>query len=659
MQSKIRSRLGWGLIALLSCAVGAAAWTGTAFAGLDAEENEPYQLSIIVGFSNHPLLTQVFKDEVKREIQGSFEAALGSAGVVEVLDTDKLRESAAQQKNASAASPESSVALLDSVEANRLQEAFNGWRHISDRKVHCVFVDFKNDRYDISARQYDGFTALASPVVRRGNTYDRQFVGRIASLLIERDFGVVGTLGAAQGDQVDVTLKAGALIHTPEPFVKRGDVFAISQIRQAPNGQVGYQLKWTLLRATNDAKQGVCRCALIHRYKDPLPQAPSVLGYRCIKLGTGHGPLTLRLVDEKTRNPLANTTVSFSQSGFASKEQEHRPTDAAGLVKSRNEYQDLAFVSVSTRPVPALLPVEIIDNRPVTCLIDVSPEAQRVGELESARDHLFGRMGEWLLKLGGLFKELNELQKKARDEALETASTGRKELEAAVVSFEIEIAKLRSDGQPLGPDYVSKLLEPCERDLEQLRDRKKQLQDYTQRLRDAIREEQDPKRRKLQDLAATFIVKKEQGDYGAAIDLCEQIVREGKGQPGIASYVEDLATLKKQWALKGDDHKKAREFFYSRWPTLRSAAELKANTAEAKKALAVCIKAGDPLTPRMLLRANTNHFNRLAERLKAVADSDNPEERNEGKGILEVRTDLEELTKQASVFIQPAKESGK
>ncbi len=79
--------------------------TGTAFAGLDAEENKPYQLHIIVGFSNHPLLTQVFKDEVKREIQGSFEAALGGAGVVEVLDTDKLRENAAQQKNASAAFP--------------------------------------------------------------------------------------------------------------------------------------------------------------------------------------------------------------------------------------------------------------------------------------------------------------------------------------------------------------------------------------------------------------------------------------------------------------------------------------------------------------------------------------------------------------------------
>ncbi len=154
--------------------------------------------------------------------------------------------------------------------------------------------------------------------------------------------------------------------------------------------------------------------------------------------------------------------------------------------------------------------MEIIDNRPVICLIDVSPEGQRLGELEAARDHLFGRMGEWLLKLAGLFKELNELQKKARDEALETASAGQKELEAAIVSFEIEMAKLRSDGQPLGTDYMSKLLEPCERDLEQLRDSKKQLHDYIQRLRDAIQEEQDPKRKKLQDLAATAILREQQ-----------------------------------------------------------------------------------------------------------------------------------------------------
>jgi hypothetical protein len=629
---------------------------GPAFAQLDSEENKPYQLRIVVGFSKHPLLTSAFKRDVRREIRGSFEAAFGRAGLVEVIDKEDLRELASQSSPAAMASLQQSSELLDSVEANGLQDAFTT-RQVSDTKTHFVFIEFKNDRYEISARQYDGTTALASPVVRQATTYDRQFVARAATLLIERDFGVVGTIGNRQGDQVDVTLKAGALADRPEPWVKRGDVFAISQIQQGPDGQRGYPMKWTLLRASDDAKHGVCRCTLSHRYKVALPQTSPILGYRCIKLGTGHAPLMLRLVEEKngTRLPKAFVRVNVSQGGFDSKEQEHLSSDAVGLVQSRRDYQDIAYVSVLSGSHPlALLPVEILDRRTVTCEVAESADAERLGQLESGRDELLRRIGEALLRSVGLFNQLKQFdEKKIRDDAVEAARAGLKDMDTATTGFEIELANFRKEAQELKADIRDKLLEPCERGLQQFKAVRQQLREYEERLGGVIQKEQDPVRQKLQELAASVQLRMNEADYDKAISIYEEIVRIGKDLEAVQPFKDRLAKLKEQWVVKDPDHKKARDFIYNTWPKLTSAVDLKEKMPEAKKSLAKCILVEDRLTPEMLLRANIDHFNRLAKRLEAVRDSDNPDDRNEGKAILDVKSDLEELTKQASNFIRP------
>ena len=55
-------------------------------------------------------------------------------------------------------------------------------------KIHFVLIDFVHGQYEISARQYDGTTGLASPVVRQAQTGDRLLVAREAALLVYRDF---------------------------------------------------------------------------------------------------------------------------------------------------------------------------------------------------------------------------------------------------------------------------------------------------------------------------------------------------------------------------------------------------------------------------------------------------------------------------------------
>ena len=48
-----------------------------------------------------------------------------------------------------------------------LQHALDSWKYLSNTKIHFVLIDFVQGQYEISAREYDGTTGLASPVVRQ------------------------------------------------------------------------------------------------------------------------------------------------------------------------------------------------------------------------------------------------------------------------------------------------------------------------------------------------------------------------------------------------------------------------------------------------------------------------------------------------------------
>src|SRR5260370_12542140 len=73
-----------------------------------------------------------------------------------------------------------------------------------------------------------------------------------------------------------------------------------------------------LLQVLEEPSGETCRCRLLSHWKDPLPQAPSVLGYRCLKLGTTEAPLRLRVVvkDDKLGTPVPNAQVRISTRGF-------------------------------------------------------------------------------------------------------------------------------------------------------------------------------------------------------------------------------------------------------------------------------------------------------------------------------------------------------
>src|SRR5262249_7863529 len=146
--------------------------------------------------------------------------------------------------------------------------------------------------------QYDSLTGTATPVVRRDRTQDREFVGRAAELLVERDLGIVGTFQAwpkgAKPQKVQLGLKGGGLGAPMDRWVKQGDVFAVVA---APTGSgSGRVVPDAIVQIDAPPGEGEATCAGNLFWRRTPPGGAGVAGYRCVKLGAVQGALQVRLV---------------------------------------------------------------------------------------------------------------------------------------------------------------------------------------------------------------------------------------------------------------------------------------------------------------------------------------------------------------------------
>src|SRR5262249_37172508 len=153
------------------------------------------------------------------------------------------------------ASLERTINLIDSVKEQGLKDALDNWKEVSETKTHFVLIQSVDGQYEVQARQFDGLTGLASPVVRQARTSDRELVVRTAALLIDQDFGVVGTVeGTARGSDVRVILK-GSGLGPLTPWVAKGQVFAVVQIKQGSGGLRAFRVPETLLQVREEPKE--------------------------------------------------------------------------------------------------------------------------------------------------------------------------------------------------------------------------------------------------------------------------------------------------------------------------------------------------------------------------------------------------------------------
>lgn len=624
----------WHALTLILFSVSLCLCGSTALrANLDPELKQPYRFQVVLHIARHPSLTDVFRDQVERELRDGLSAALGDLARVEVVRQHPR---------------------LPEVLEKGLQQGLDGWKELSDTKTHFVLIDFVRDQYEIQARQHDGLTGQPSAVVRRERVLDRRFVSRAAALLLDLDFGLVGTVtDRGDGQTVRVTLKGAGLGVPLERWVRKGEVFALVGITQNAGRPWPSLVRFALLQVEEAPKDGVCVCKLYHRYTDPLTLGSGVLGYRCIKLGTTQAPLRLRFVEEeaKTPTPRPNLQVNVRRHGFRGEDttREQGTTNADGVFQTAPDkpYQHLAFITVLDGGTEkARIPVPIIDDRPM--IIGISVKAEAGTPLLIRRNLWIQRLYENLLVQADLFKQLNELAAKPEQRALalERAQVGLKALQADVTSSVQELGSLRKGVEELGG--AAKLdLTDGEQRIADLRKIGGQLQDFITGLEKVIKEENDPKRRELLAKIERARLLETEAEFGEAIALYQEVLKGGEF-PELKVRVEKLNAA---WELKDAKHRQARTFIYETWPKLDHRS-LKDRLAQGHVALEACKDAGDTLSPQKLLKVAVGHVAKLNELEATLMPMVIADDIKTAELVAEVREGLGKLIQDVSMFLE-------
>jgi len=607
---------------------------------LDPGSLRPYKLTVALRVAEHPLLTPVFKEQLKRELADSLQNAFTPALVkVEVSDTHPI---------------------LAEVEKRGLRQALDAYQDADPVKTHVVVVDYVDGKYEIQAAQHDGLTGLTTPVIRKALLDDpsgRQVVARTAARLVETDFGMVGTVvgDTKQPHKIQLALQGGKLGVPLGPWVKKDDVFAVVQV----NRRGGMEpVRETLLQVdTPPSADGVVTCRLFaRRPEEPAAQlanVPGLDGYRCLKLGTANAPLRLRLVNERGL-PHANLQVKAGRGGFDTAS--GAPTFAGstnrdGFLETRDKFSHAAFVLVNHgESLVARLPVPIVQDQVAVYTVVLDPNISKLGNLTALRDRFNRRLDGSLLLQVDLSKALGALLAEKRfQEALDEASKNRARLQRDLKEAEAEFNQLQAQVTKASlPAGVEKNLLDDDGRREQLKRYATALDDFVGRWKKVIDQDNAARERDALVERARLLADAE-ARYDEAIKLYAEAVQKYP-TPKLEAT---LNQLKAAWALKNDQgHADARRYIYEKWSKLDATEKLRDNLDIARQHLEECKKVGDRLTPRMLLRAGVTHAQLVGQQMAALEGRlDRQAEREKYEALKLLRDGLRKLLDEAKAFV--------
>ena len=604
-----------------------------ASAALDPELTSHYQIHVVLKVAEHKMLTQEFQTKIEIELRDQLQLALGKLAKIDV----------------SRAHP-----LLNELSTKGLQAVLEKWESFSNLKTHFVLIDYVDGQYEIQAGYHDGMTGIFSQVVRREAVGDRHRVADTAAQLVRQDFGVVGTFQKLSGKEVKLAIKGGALVDSLEPWVKRGDVFAVVRISEEAGKTRASPIEWALLQVIELQPGGYARCHYFCRYGEDhaLADGGQVSGYRCAQLKTVRGPVRLRLVNDKTQEFL-NLLVNVSANPeFRDAVQ---GTAVRGFFETDRPFENVAYVRIlaAGKRVLAQFPVPLVDDRTVVCRLTPDPKLVKQGEIELVRERY---VSSAVAAVGLADQRLNELNAEMPLE--ERPKLGRRLLlaiDADAARLSEERAKLLKLNSKLDLGVGDRLAAALAKKQEDLA---KYINDVEQTIKDTNSDE-------TRDLIARVhraSLLEKQADFDKAIELYMGVLEARDNivvKANDAKWKAHLGQLKADWALKNQDHEAARKFVYTKWPTL-DLPGVQANIAEAERSFQTCKESGDHLTPLKLQLVNIQHctvlLKELQRRLKAPDSLDN---RENLKAMQELARQLETLQTQVTAWVSKDKNAGK
>ncbi len=608
---------------LLSCCMAVLCLPFVAQAALDPEADKPYRLDIVLHVKEHPLLTRngVFVDRLKQELRDALQRDLGGTARVEINTTGKHP-------------------LLNEI-LQRGWTALDGYQQpASEPKTHFVIVDYVEGQYEIQARQVDAATGLVT-VLRRERTPDRQWVPRLAALTVAQDFGVIGTLEEKEtiGKSVRLKIKGSALESSPALRVQAGDIFALSLIRQLPDGNArGIRVPDTLLYVT-ETREGEFVARRFDRFDPPKPDK-TTLGYRAIKLGTRQAPLRLRVIDRETGKPVPGCGVWVSRGGFETDREQLGATDNQGRIVSKDTFRNVAFVRLELHGEPrAQSPVPLLTDQVVDFPIAVSKDVEESARLLYVYRRWRYKVTDLDNQLRGQVDEINRMDEEGKgQEAAKKAQELAESLKEEIGKYRGELDELKKSSAA-GGARAKGLLEDGEQRLARLGARHKAVLEYVQLVQNPT-----PAQKYLRQAR----VKLASDTPDAAIELFEMSLKQDPKQPAVAAF---LKRLKAGAQIKSRQHKDARTFIYETWPRLKHEDMLK-RMKEATLAFQLCQVDDDILAIRKLQRVNEKHNADLEAVLNSISDPPTPEERDKAELVLKIAEGLIELEGRIHAYLE-------
>ena len=626
---------------------------------LDPEPTAPYTWRVVVRFDPHPRLDTNFRHDILSNIRAALQPPEGDLlWRLEVTD----------------------LATVPEEKRDPLWKAFaaKGWpalestefRPLTGVKTHFLRVSYAGNAYKLEARQHDGYTGLASPVVRTAETRDAQTVGRLAGMMVAKDFGPVGVVEKVpnQPDFVTVKFRGGALPGF-DRFVKPGDVFAVATITEqprprkaepakgpggfrkpaddAPPVRTGQPRAFILLRAESSLLDGACRCAVIEgSTAQKMTLSRGVVGYKCLKLGTTESPVRVKVQDANGGPPagteLLQVRATDKDFPLRADPRDSLKYEKDGVFHSLRPLRNLACVVIAvgtTReakfPLPVFgdaaqtvrLPLNEADAARAALELDCESLRAKAGEVRRDQTVLLGALGKMIQAndhTGALARVNAALQNQAAADAEITAELDR-------------LKKTPGADDPTPAAYLAAtadLLADIRGNRPRIDQAKVQLDEAVKKLGDPVRFEREFRARELNAKIRQLVEAGEVPDALAGFDelyefLKQDVIKERRDR------------LAKEWEPKGADHAKARDYVMNTWRAATTLAEFKAAREPLADAAATLTKNDD----RLGLRNLVSSFETAYAKLKTITEGLDPNAELDKPALKDVQAIAQALSK--------------
>ncbi|VTS00876.1 coiled-coil domain-containing protein [Tuwongella immobilis] len=632
---------------------------------LDPGLATPYRLRVVLHAPAHPIITAAFRQRLAHELESLLGTELGRMGELEWIDLATIPP--AQWQPLWKQFVQTGFATLEGVHPP------------AGEKTHFVELSYLDGQYQLAARQLDGSTGLASPLVRRFRTPDRAIVPRLMATLIRRDFGIISTIERISDDKpelVRLTIRGGNLAPNLDRLVKPGEVFTVVQMRLPPRNRFAAPTATTSATATpappamtgvrmpevfvivQDAPvDGVCRGKLVWRYEsNPMPKGSSIAGYLGMKLGTVEAPLRLRLVNPNgtgidpgiIRVKVNETTFQDSGSG------RDETLLNGNIFVSKRPFPHVVFTRILVgKDVRAQMLIPLLEDEPLQIPFRLDPNAEQVIRQQRQQDAFLSRITDNRNVQIRCFQDLIQLERNGKNAlALSRAEATYSLLAGEVKLLTDELEKLK----PNLPNAES-WFQLCQAQIDTISQKQEELSKHIGELKTVIARENDP------------AIQAEIKALEAKIREAELLVRQGEIEKAIDIYDDLLAkkddakirarrdALKQTTAVVDAAHGKARDFLLQEWPKLENAAAVKAAMPEFKSAVAECKRVKDQTT---LIRAELSMspiVDKLNEEVQPLLDAADEDSKTQLEAIRSTLKELSEAWQELSQWLRDQGES--